>query len=206
MSYGHDPELARLLDEAVARLIPLRRTFTEEEALGLIWEAWGEVSPQCDPRFLLAHEAGRDYPRHWRLDTHVLANNRLLDALTKGEWDGRGLGAALSRLDAEEGGHHVFCPVDPRWTLREDGTWEPVDREPEVSLSPEAKAALDELGPLLLKWWRAAGASPRTLRQITETLGELGWTGATTRGAWLHVRTWLRGWSAVLRVGRDSWV
>ena len=36
MSYRHDPELAQLLDEAVARLSPLRRTFTEEEALGPI--------------------------------------------------------------------------------------------------------------------------------------------------------------------------
>ena len=105
-----------------------------------------------------------------------------------------------------KGGHHVFCPADPRWMVREDDTWEPADREPDVGLSPGTKAVLDELGPLLLERWRAAGANPWTLRQITEALGELGWTGATTRGAWLQIRTWLRGWSAVLRVGRDYWL
>ena len=206
MSDHDDPELARLLDEAVARLAPLRNTFTEEEALGPVWEAWGEVSPQCDPRFVLAHEAGRDSPRHWRLDTHTLANNRLLDALENGAWDGCDPEAELARLDVEAGGHHVLCPADPRLTLRADGAWEPADREPEARLSSKAKASLDALGPPLLERWSTARGSPWTLRQVVDALGELGWPDAKARGGWLLVRTWLKGWPSVLRVGRDYWV
>jgi hypothetical protein len=203
---GHDdPELARLLDAAVARLASVRYTFTEEEARGPVWEAWGEVSPQCDSRFVLAHEAGRDSPRHWRLEAHTLANNRLLEALESGAWDGRALEAELARLDAEAGGHHVFCPADPRFTFR-DGAWEPTDREPDARLSPEAKASLDALGPRLLERWGAASGLPWTLRQIADALGELGWPDAKLRGGWLLVRTWLRGWPSVVRVGRDYWV
>ena len=50
------------------------------------------------------------------------------------------------------------------------------------------------------------GGSPWTLRQVVDALGELGWTEANARGGWLLVRTWLKGWPSVLRVGREYWV
>jgi hypothetical protein len=36
---GDTDDLARLLNAAIARLCPWRRTFTEEEALASLWEA-----------------------------------------------------------------------------------------------------------------------------------------------------------------------
>jgi len=203
-----DEELARLLDEAVARLSAYRQTFTDEEALLPIWESGYDISPQSDPqgRFVLACEADSKHPRQWRLSTQALANNRLLDALRSGAWNGRDLDAELARLDAEDHTHYVFCPSDLRLTQHPDGTLEPSDSEYNVALPPETKAALDVLGPALLEQWHSVGAEPLTVQQVTERLGNLGWTEATARNGWLLVCTWLLGWSEVARVGQDYWV
>src|SRR5258708_36628091 len=111
-----DDELAQLLDEAVARLATCRRTFTDEEALLRIWERDYDISPQSDPqgRFVLAYEADGKHPRQWRLSTQPLANNRLLDALRPGAWNGRELEAELAQLDAEDRGYYAFWPHYPR--------------------------------------------------------------------------------------------
>src|SRR5260370_27493857 len=99
-----DDELAQLLDEAIARLATCRRTFTDEEALLPIWERDYDISPQGDPqgRFVLAYEADGKHPRQWRLSTQALANNRLLDALRSGAWNGRALVPELARPGPEE--------------------------------------------------------------------------------------------------------
>ncbi len=197
---------ARLLDQVVSRLATTRRTFTEDEAFAALWQQGYELVPQMDARFVLARDADGTHPPHWRLDTQMLANNRLLDLLHDGEWDGRGLDTLLERLDVQDGIHYVFCAVDPRFVLELDGRVAPAEREHEVALDPEARRDLDALGPSVLERWHAEGNAPWTVRRVTETLGTVGWTGAGERGAWLRVRTWLRAWPAVMRVGADYWV
>src|SRR6266516_1104608 len=203
-----DDELAQLLDEAVARLSTYRRTFTDEEALRSIWDCNYDISPQSDPqgRFVLSFEADGKHPRQWRLSTHALANNRLLDALRSGAWNGQNLDAELTRLDTEDQVHYVFCPTDPRFTTLPDGTLEPADLERNVVLAPETRAALEELGPRLREQWRAEHAEPLTVPQLTERLGKLGWPESSARNGWLLVRSWLIGWSEVTRVGQDYWM
>ena len=203
-----DDELARLFDEAVARLSTCRQTFTDEEAMLPIWQSNYDISPQSDPqgRFVLAYEADGRHPRQWRLSTQALANNRLLDALRSGAWNGRDLDDELARLDAEDQTHYVFCPADPRFTQHPGGTLEPSDSEYNLVLPPETKAALDAFGPALLEQWHSEGAEPLTVRQLTERLGNLGWTEATARNGWLLVRAWLLGWTEVARAGQDYWV
>ena len=203
-----DDELARLLDDAVRRLSTCRQTFTDEEALLPIWDRGFDISPQSDPqgRFVLAYEADGRHPRQWRLSTQALANNRLLDALRSGAWNGRDLDAELARLDAEDHTCYIFCPSDPRFTKHPDGTLEPSDSEYNVVLSPEIKAALDALSLALFEQWHGEGAGPLTARQVTERLDNLGWPEATARNGWLLVRAWLLGWSEVARVGQDYWV
>ncbi len=199
-------ELTRLLDAAVARLASWRRTFTEAEALSTVWEAGYEVAPQSDPRFCLAREADGKYPRQWRLAQHTLANEKLLDALNTGAWDGRDVDAQLARLDGRDGGHHVFCPLDPRFAQGDDGRLEPADRERPVALSAATRAALDALCPALLARWQAAGGEPWTVRQVTETLSALGWPDASAREGWLQVRAWLLARPEIVRVGQDYWL
>ncbi len=133
-----DDEVAQLLGEAVARLSTASRTFTDEEALLPIWERGYDFSPQSDPqgRFVLAAEADSKHPRQWRLDTQALANNRLLDALRSGAWNGQDLDAELARLDAEDQTHYTFCPNDARFTTLADGTLEPAEREYNVIVPP----------------------------------------------------------------------
>jgi hypothetical protein len=203
-----DNELEQLLEEAVTRLSVSRNTFTEEEALQPIWECGYDISPQSDPleRFVLAYEADGKHPRQWRLSTQALANNRLLDELRSGAWDGRGLEAELSRLDTEDQVHYVFCPSDPRFATLPDGTLEPADLERNIALALETRVELDALGPILLEQWRAEGAKPLTVRQITERLGAIGWTEARARNGWLLARAWLLEWSEVSRVGQDYWI
>ncbi len=203
-----DDELEQLLDEAVARLSASRYTFNEEEALQPIWECGYDLSPQSDPRerFVLAYEADGRHPRQWRLSTQTLANNRLLDALRSGAWDGRDLEAELSRLDTEDQVHYVFCPSDSRFATLPDGTIEPADLERNIALAPETRAQLDALGPRLQEQWKGEDAKPLTVRQITEHLGALGWSEASARTGWLLVRAWLIGWSEVSRVGQDYWM
>src|SRR6266851_1591414 len=203
-----DDEVAQLLDEAVARLATCRQTFTDEEALLPIWERDYDISPQSDPqgRFVLAYEADGKHPRQWRLSTQALANNRLLDALRSGAWNGRELDAELARLDAEDRSYYVFCPYDPRFTKLPDGTLEAAASEYNVALPRETKAVLDALGPKLLEQWHSEGAEPLTVRQVTERLSNLGWPEANARNGWLLVRTWLLGWPEVARVGQDYWV
>ncbi len=171
-----------------------------------MWEAGYEIAPQGDLRFCLAREADGKYPRQWRLAQHTLANEKLLDALNTGAWDGRDLDARLAHLDECDGGHHVCCPIDPRFAQRADGTLEPADRERHVDLPRTTRAALDALGPALLEHWQTGGGEPWTVRQITETLGELGWSDATARESWLLVRAWLREHSDIVRVGLDYWL
>jgi hypothetical protein len=203
-----DDELTQLLDEAVARLSTYRYTFTDEEALGPVWEHGYDISPQSDPRerFVLAYEADGKHPRQWRLNTQSLANNRLLDALRSGAWNGQDLDAELSRLDAEDQVYYVFCQCDPRFITLPGGTLEPAELEHNVALHPETRAALDVLGPKLLEQWRTKHADPLTVRQVTERLGELGWSEAGARNGWLLVRAWLLEWSEVTRVGQDYWI
>ncbi len=207
MNEIHD-ELAQLFDKAVAWLSTYRYTFTEEEALQPIWERGYEVSPQSDPRerFVLAYEADGKHPRQWRLSTHALANNRLLDALRSGTWNGQNLEVELNRLDNEDQVHYVFCPSDPRFIMLPSGTLEPADLERNIVLNPEARAELDVLSSRLLEQWRAEHAEPMTVLKVTERLGELGWPEASARNSWLLVRSWLLGWSEVTRVGQDYWM
>jgi hypothetical protein len=199
-----DAALRRRIDAAVKRLAAARRTFTEEEALAEVWEAGYNVSPQDDPRFILGPEADGRNPRHWHLTGQVFANDRLIESLEAGTWDGRGLDAELSRLDREHGGHHVFYAADGRLAVHPDGRVELADDERDQALPDEVRTSLDGLADRLLERWRAGGAIPWTARQVTENLAELGWERA--RGTWLLVRAWLRSWSAVARVGWDYWV
>src|SRR5205823_13256321 len=150
-----DDEVAQLLDEAVARLSTTRRTFTGEEALLPIWERCYDFSPQSDSqgRIVLAAAADGKHPRQWGMATQALANNRLLDALRSGAWNGQDLDAELTRLDAQDQAHYTFCPNDARFTTLPDGTLEPAEREYNVTLPPTTKAALDAPGPQLLEWW-----------------------------------------------------
>src|SRR5207249_100873 len=157
-------------------------------------------------RFVLAYEADDKHPRQWRLSTQTLANNRLLDALRSGTWNGQDLEAELNRLDIEDQVHYVFCPSDSRFTTLSDGTLESADLERNVVLNPETRMALDVLGPQLLEQWRAEYAETLTVLQIIERLGALGWSEASARNGWLLVRAWLLGWSEVTRVGQDYWI
>jgi hypothetical protein len=203
-----DDEVAQLLDEAVARLSTARRTFTDEEALLPIWERGYDFSPQSDlaGRFVLAAEADGKHLRQWRLATQALANNRLLDALRSGAWNGQDLDAELARLDAKDQTHYIFCPCDSRFTPLPDGTLEPAEREYNVTVPPATKAALDALGPQLLERWHDRGDEPLTVRQVAEQLGKLGWSEASQRNGWQLARAWLLAWPEVARVGQDYWV
>jgi hypothetical protein len=190
----------------VQRLAATRRTFTEEEALAPIWEERYNVSPQDDTRFVLGREADGRAPRHWHLVGQVVANNRLIEALEAGTWDGRDVDAELARLDQENGGHHVFCPADERLMVHPDGRIDLADDERDLVLPPDVQSALDALAERVLERWRAAGPVPWTARQVTEALADLGWERARARGGWVQVRGWLRAWTAVARVGRDYWL
>jgi len=203
-----DDELEQLLEEVVARLSASCYTFTEEEALQPLWERGIEFTPQSDPRerFVLAFEADSKHQRQWRLSTQALANNRLLDELRSGKWDGRDLEAELGRLDTEDQVHYVFCPSDSRFITLPNGILEPAELERNIMLIPETRAELDALGQGLLEQWNAEDAKPLTVRQITERLGMLGWSEASARNGWLPVRAWLLGWSEVSRVGQDYWM
>lgn len=206
MSNLYADEIERLLDAAVGRLGDRRRTFTEEEALRPLWDAGYELTPQDDPRFALAWEAHGSILRHWRLAHHVLANDRLLDLLTTGTWDGRDLDGQLARLSADDGRHYVFYPHDPRFITTDDGVLDLADREINVQLDPQIASALDQLADALLREWGETGGEPRTVRQVTEALARLGWPDAWGREAWLSVRAWLLQRQDIVRVGRDYWV
>src|SRR5437899_1705740 len=113
-----DNELLQLLDEVVTQAASRRLTFTDEEVLTPIWERGYDIAFQEDPlaRFALVAEANRTHRRQWRLHTQTIANNRLLDALVSGTWDGRNLETELAHLDSEDDVHYIFCPSDPRFT------------------------------------------------------------------------------------------
>jgi hypothetical protein len=180
---ARDAVLRRKLDAAVQRLAATRRTFTEDEALASLWEAGYNVSPQDDARFVLGREADGRAPRHWHLVGQVVANNRMIEALEAGTWDGRNVDAELARLDDEGAGHHVFCPADDRLVVHPDGRIDIADEEREVVLPPGVQSALDTLAERLLERWREAGPVPWTARQVTEALADLGWERARARGA-----------------------
>lgn len=200
-------EVSLLVEEAVQRLLPWRSTFTEKEALGWVWQSSGyEVSIQSDTRFVLAQEGYGKYPRHWRLDRHTIANNRLLNDLLSGAWDGRDLDRKLATLDAEDQCHYIFCPIDPRLEVNKQGILEPTEHERNGALPRAMRAELDALAPLLLAHWRETGAEPLTVRSITRELQRLDWSDAEKHNAWLYVRSWLLGWPQVTRVGQDYWV
>jgi hypothetical protein len=199
-------ELARLLDEVVARLASRRRTLTDEEALQPVWDGGYEITPQMDPRFTLARDADGRNARQWRLATQILGNNRLLERLDSSDWNGYGLDAELARLDEADGTHYVFCPVDARFRVRADGRYELADREPSVAIPPQTRQALDALEPSLLKRWRAEGGDPWTAQHIVLVLSELGWSEAPLPAAWRVVGAWLKSLSSVTRVGQDFWL
>lgn len=198
-------ELRQLLDEAVSRLETTHSTFTEREALAAVWRAGYDFPIQSDPRFALAYNPVGKHHRHWRLTSHTVANNRLLNELLAGTWDGRNLDSKLEELDIEDQQHYVYCPIDPRFE-EHDGMLEPAERERNIALPPGLKARLDDLREALLTHWRAEGAEPWTVRQVTETLGQLGWGEAEQPNSWLYVRSWLLTWSQVMRVGQDYWL
>src|SRR4051812_30021727 len=164
---ARDAVLRRKLDAAVQRLAATRRTFTEDEALANLWETGYNVSPQDDPRFVLGREADGRSPRHWHLVGQVVANNRLLEALEAGTWDGRHVDAELARLDHEYQGHHVFCPADDRLLVHPDGRLDLADDERDLVLPPEVQSTLDALAGRLLGRWQASGPVPWTVRQVT---------------------------------------
>ena len=155
-----DAALRRRLDAAVQRLAAARRTFTEEDALAEIWEAGYNVSPQDDSRLILGREADGRSPRHWHLAGQVVANNRLIQSLEVGTWDGRDLDAELARLDREHGGHHIFCPADDRLAVHPDGRIELADDERDLALPEEVRSSLDGLADRLLERWRSGRAGP----------------------------------------------
>jgi hypothetical protein len=203
---SQDDELAHLLAAVVARLRGARRTFTDEEALRPVWEAGYELSPQHDSRFALAWETSGRGKRHWHLTTQTLANDRLLDALQSGQWDGRNLDAELARLDAVDQVAYIFCPIDPRFVVHPDGTLEHA-RQEDVSPLPSAfQVNLDPLGSALLEQWQHAGGDPWTSFQVAEALEQLGWADAHSAERWLLVQRWLLHWDAVVRVGTDYWL
>jgi hypothetical protein len=199
-------EASLLIDEAVKGLRPWRRTFTEQEALASVWDAGYEVPIQSDPRFVLAQEGDGKHPRHWRLDSHTLANNRLLNDLLSGKWDGRDLEGKLTALDAEDQCHHVYCPTDPRLERNKQGILEPAERERNLTLPQIMKIELDALALSLLEHWLSNGPEPWTVRTISESLKQLGWRDADRPNAWLYVRSWLLGGPQVMRVGQDYWM
>ena len=198
-------ELRQLLDEAVNRLEMTRRTFTEREALAAVWQAGYDVPIQSDSRFALAYNPVGKRHRHWRLASHTVANSRLLNELLAGTWDGRDLDRKLEELDAEDQQHYVYCPVDPRFE-EHNGMLEPAERERNIPLPPGLQATLDGMGAALLAHWRAEGAEPWTVRQVTETLSQLGWDEAEQPNSWLYVRAWLLSWGQVARLGQDYWL
>lgn len=199
-------EATRLLESAIGSLRSARSTFTEEDALGSLWQAGYEVAAHPDLGFVLARERDGRHERQWRLAEQALANDRLLDALRMGAWDGHDLDAELDRLGDEDSVRYVFCPLDERFDRTPDGTIEPAEWEDEAPVPPNIRVELDALGPALLDRWHQTGGDPQTLRTITGALGELGWPGAHAPEAWLLVRAWLRGWGEVRRVGHDYWV
>jgi len=198
-------EVAVLVNEAVERLSPWRRTFTEKDALGTVWQAGYEISIQSDRRFVLAQEDWQQ-PSHWRLVSHTIANNRLLNELLSGDWDGRDLDGKLAALDTEDQRHYVFCPLDPRLAQNKQGILEPVEQERTLVLPQAMKKTLDEHGASLLAHWHDSGDEPWTLRAITEALQQLGWQDGEKKNAWLYVRSWLLCWPQVRRVGQDYWL
>ena len=200
-----DDELKRLLDEAVARLVPARRTFTEAEALGEVWDAGYEVALTSDPRFAVAREADRRRSRQWRLAEHALANDRLLDALRTEQWDGADLDKMLEQLSAADGVHYIYCPLDDRFTLRPDGTLEPSGQERRVNIPTAVQTTLDTLLTPLLHRWQTAG-EPWAVQQVMQTLEDLDWQGRNVRGSWEWVRAWLAACPEVARVGQDYWL
>lgn len=197
--------LAQLLEAALARLRERRLTFSEDDALADTWKAGYEIYAADNPRFVLAREADGGHRRQWRLTDHTLANNRLLDALISGGWDGRELEAELARLDGLDGVRYIFCPLDQRFVARRDGTWEPLEREVAVPLPADTRATLDALADTLLERWRAAGSAPWTVRWVVDALAASGWAAANAPGAWQLVRAWLHDWPAAVRVGPDYW-
>jgi hypothetical protein len=199
-----DAGLRQRLDDVVRRLTATRRTFTEE-VFADIWEAGYEVSPQVDARFVPVAQVSSRGPRQWHLSSQVVANNRLIEGLVAGTWDGRNVDAELARMDGA-GGHHVFCPTDERLFVHPDGRVDLADDERDLALPAEVQSGLDALADRLLERWRAAGPAPWTVQQVTQALAEIGWERAGVRGAWVQVRQWLRSWAAVARVGRDYWL
>lgn len=200
-----ESELDRLLGRAIERVTSVRYTFTEDEALRPVWEAGYEVTADSDPRFALAQEADGAHPRQWRLSTQAPANDRLLDALRAGAWDGRDVEAELQRLDLADRVHYVFCPTDSRFRLAQGGVWEP-SGEAQMPLPEGIRQELDALGHELIQRWKEEGSRPWTVRRITEVLGKLGWAEASEGSRWLLVRAWLCEFPSVTRVGVDYWV
>lgn len=203
---GFLPEEQHFLDEAVARLCTARRTFTDRDALEAAWQAGcQDLTLEYDERFAKAQSRRGQYDPHYRLQAQILANNRLVNDLLDGSWDGLYLDARLETLDATEGGHHIFYPHDPRLRQNRQGRWEPaVERN--ISLEPEDKAALDALTPALLAAWPADGAQPWTIQEITAVLKQLGWARAEVPNVMLIIRAWLLSSTRITRVGQDFWL
>lgn len=201
-----DRERDRLLDAAIDILRSRRYTFTEDEALAAVWEAGYDISTQSEARFALAREADGPHERQWRLTEQTLVNDRLLDALRSGDWDGRDLDAQLVALDSLDGTRYVFCPLDPRFAIDSTGRLELTDAEQNVDLADDIRIELDALAPALLTRWRDHGGAPWTVRQVTGCLSDLGWPRAAERESWLPVRAWLLHSPDVVRVGKDYWL
>jgi len=207
LPYDFGEEVRGRFDVAVERVCVNRRTFTEEQILRSAWDEGYHIQLTLDSRFELATEACATQEPHWRLQDHILANDRLLERLWNRDWDGRNLDIELEKLDAETSAHHVFCPVDVRFEQTAEGLWRPTIRETDIEVPADVRAALDSLAPALVEeWQRSAPEEPWTFTGIIQALSNLGWEGAHRRDGWLHVRSWLATRSEIARANTDHWV
>lgn len=198
------PAEQRFLDEAVERLKQIRRTFPESTALQEAWNAGYQLSLQYDDRFVKAQPGNKQHDPHYRLREHRLANQRLVNDLVEGRWNGYDLDDKLAELDEEMGGHSVFYPYDGRLQSRQ-GRWEPA-LETNIKLTASQKSELDAFLPGLLQRWADDEGRPWTLQQILETLRQADWPGATLSDALRVLRAWLLDTAQIQRVGQDFWL
>lgn len=188
-----------LLDAVVARLTQSRFTVTEEDVLPSIWAAGEDVRLREDPRFFELEEAG-----HFHLAAHTLANERLIDRLWQGLWDGTDLNAELARLDdLHPNCFHVFCAKDPRLLL-EDGTYVLAAR-PKVQLPEAWQTQLDALAAQLLAV-HCTLAVPATTLQLWDEVLRL---NSAIDSAEQHVdwfAAWLHHRSEWIEMSRGLWL
>lgn len=200
------PEEKALYDQVAARLSDTRRTFTEREAMQPVLQQGLDYPIFYDyaDRFIEVDPDGGLREPHWRLKEHMLVNDRLLNDLRSGAWDGRDLDQRLEELDKENHRHTIFYAHDKRLRQNHLGNWEAV-KEASVSIPPAVQQELTTLKPALFARWNAEVSHPWTCQQVLQTLTELGWQHAKNNRAFEYIRTWLLQQPEVARVGQDYW-